>query len=323
MSLGLKSCKFEYKGKSTRLTLPHDTSEVSLEFKAEKGCLTAASSDQLWAEAAIRSFKQDVLVTLEPNPGVKPRTANLFVVAGDAPLEFTVTQEGKPAPVAAPAPAPTQAPAPALAPSPISTPVPGAPAPEASPVKVVEPAPVVTEAPAEKQEPPKAMPVELKNDAPAPTPEAPKEPMLEVKRDEQKAPEEAQPPTVTTPAPAEPATAPLAPAAGPAVEVKETKAPVLADVVPSEGKKEGAPAKAEDPKSEVLQAPKVEPVKKADEAAKPSEPVKEPAGPTPAITPIPSTPAVSGLPPLATPVSPGDDYEEVDLSDEPAGGSPA
>jgi hypothetical protein len=79
---------------------------VKLTFTGDKGCLTAVSADKPWVEASMRSFRQEVVISVGANTDARTRTAKVFIVASSAQLEFSVTQEGaagEQAPVAEPA----------------------------------------------------------------------------------------------------------------------------------------------------------------------------------------------------------------------------
>lgn len=332
MSLGLKSCKFEYKGKTTRLSLAHDKSEVTLEFKAEKGCLTAASSDQLWVEAAIRSFKQDVLITLEANPSERPRTANLFVVAGDTPLEFTVTQEGKPATKHERSPVPESAP-------PLADPVP--PATSSPPLKGEEPKPGAEtgtkKVQVEQQELDLPKAEEAKSQSSLTHPAALGGVVPESKKAEEKASNVSQQPTepVSDSAVSEVMPAPILDRNKEATASPSEQAKAKMPEVEKTGV---SPAESEGATSSATKQESTEPsTGEAEVKAKPFEPANVPAllneegqaaaVPAPSATNLVTAPTSSSEPAAVTdtapsliPFAPGDGYEEVDLSEESAGG---
>lgn len=105
-----KPCRVEFSPKGPELKTGPESTELRLTFRGEKGCLKAASSEQLWVEANLRSAKQEVLLQVDANESHDTRRTKVFLVAGDDQLEFTVHQAGAPRPVeAAPLPSPVDA----------------------------------------------------------------------------------------------------------------------------------------------------------------------------------------------------------------------
>jgi len=91
----VRDCKVTYRPLEHQLNAGPDATELKITFTGDKSCLTAVSADQLWAEAALRTFKQEVHILLEENTGASDRTARVFVVAGSEQLEFRVTQRAR------------------------------------------------------------------------------------------------------------------------------------------------------------------------------------------------------------------------------------
>lgn len=161
-----KACRIDFSPKATSLAVKEFRGELKIKFTGDKGCLTAVSADQLWADAALKTHSEEVVITYEANPTLEPRRATVFVVAGQEQIEFVLLQrEAEPPPPVeppvverAPDPSPgsvqatqapsAEAPAPTTSPSPEPLAHPAAQDVAPRPEPGIAPTPSSTEAPA-------------------------------------------------------------------------------------------------------------------------------------------------------------------------------